>query len=276
VEVGGLTRSYLVYRPQSAPTDAAPPVVLVFHGGGGSTRRMPRFTGFNTAADARAFVVVYPEGERRSWADGRGMTTADRAGVDDVAFTRALLDQLAQDDRIDPGRVYAVGISNGGFLTQRLGCELADRLTAVTTIAATMPGPLLERCHPARPVSALLMMGTDDPLVPFQGGAVRVGAGGPASSLEAATRRWRELDRCPAAPSSSASIDAVDDGTAIEIQTWAGCAGGAEVDQYVIGGGGHTWPGGPQYLPAFLIGTASREIDATAVVTDFFLRHAAS
>jgi polyhydroxybutyrate depolymerase len=146
----------------------------------------------------------------------------------------------------------------------------------VATIAATMPGPLLERCRPARPVSVLLMLGTADPLIPFQGGAVRVGAGGQASSLEAAVRRWRELDLCPAAPSSTASIDDIDDGTTVELQTWAGCAAGAEVDRYVVVGGGHAWPGGPLYLPAFLIGPVSRELNATATVTGLFLRHAAS
>src|SRR5919199_4210477 len=123
VSLGGLTRTAIVHLPNE-DSETPMPVVLVFHGGGGTAKGMQRISHFDGVADLGHFIAVYPEGYRRSWADGRGKTPADRAGVDDVGFINALLEQLEQQYRIDRRRIFATGLSNGAFFSQRLGCEL--------------------------------------------------------------------------------------------------------------------------------------------------------
>src|SRR5262249_25082621 len=139
------------------------------HGGGGHASSMPKFSGFdNLARDPHnLFIVAYPESLNKSWNDSRGLSPAD-----DVAFVRALIDRLEDELPVDPHRIYATGISNGGFFSNRLACDLSDKLAAIASVAATMPTTLPESCHPLRPISVLYMNGTKDPLVPIGGGPI--------------------------------------------------------------------------------------------------------
>ena len=147
--------------------------MLAFHGGGGTAAGMARISGLDAVADQHDFVVVYPQGVGNSWAGGKGDTPADRAGVDDVGFTAALIDHLADQDGIDTRRVFATGLSSGGFMTQRLGCQLADRIAGIAPVAATLIGTIAQTCTPSRPMPVLEIQGTADPLVPYAGGHVR-------------------------------------------------------------------------------------------------------
>ena len=180
IQVGNLTRNYVLHVPEGLPHKPVP-LVLVFHGGGGHASNMPRFTGFDSTADAGNFVVAYPESFNTHWNDTRGLSPAD-----DVAFIRALIAHLESTLNIDPQRIYATGISNGGFFAQRLACDLADRIAAVASVAATMPDTLVPVCKPSRPISVLFIQGTKDPLVHIEGGAV-AGTHGRNVSLAAAT-----------------------------------------------------------------------------------------
>ncbi|TMA54740.1 MAG: hypothetical protein E6J75_13420 [Deltaproteobacteria bacterium] len=124
---GGRARSYHLHVPESVRPDVAHPLVLVLHGGGGNGFGMSRLSHFNRVADERGFIAVYPDGVDAFWADGRGVTDADDHGVDDVGFLMALLDALAGRHGIDPARVFVAGISNGGFMAQRLACGRSPR-----------------------------------------------------------------------------------------------------------------------------------------------------
>jgi polyhydroxybutyrate depolymerase len=166
-----------VYRPSGHPGPL--PVVLVLHGGGGDAAGMERLSGFDAAAGRYGFIAVYPDGYRRSWADGRGSSAADQAGVDDVACLGALVTRVDTDDDGDPARTYVTGISNGGMMSYRLACDPGGRIRAFAPVAAGMPAPLDGSCHPARPVPMLEIAGTADPIVPYGGGPVTVlGTGG--------------------------------------------------------------------------------------------------
>jgi polyhydroxybutyrate depolymerase len=184
LSVGGLHRSYLVHQPSGTASMAGLPVVIAFAGGFGTDSGMASLTHLDQVADQHRFVVVYPEGYRRSWNDGRGSTPASQAGVNDVAFVSAIIASLVASDHVDARRVYATGISNGGMFTELLGCDLAGKLAGIAPVAGPMPAQVAPGCHPARPVPVLVIHGTSDPIVPYAGGHVN-GRGGGGTVLPA-------------------------------------------------------------------------------------------
>jgi len=272
---GGLTRTYTLHVPASYDGSKPVALVVVLHGGGGTGAGMVRISGMDSASDRYGFVAVYPDGVDKLWSDGRGIN--DSRGIDDVAFMRALVKQIEGQYRIDPRRVYATGISNGGFMSQRLACDAADVFAAVAPDAATLSVGLEPGCHPSRPVPIVYFQGTSDPLVPYNGGTIHgPGGGSRGETMSAADSiaRWAALDGCSGSPSSS-DVRAAggDDDLAVRLTAYSSCAGGAAVELYTIVGGGHTWPDGEQYLPAFLIGKTTRDLDANSAMWDFFQAH---
>ena len=270
LQVGGVAREYALHVPTNLPADGKFPLLLVFHGGGGHAWRMSKFTKFDEIADKSGFVVAYPEALNKSWDDTRGLSKAD-----DVGFVRTLIEQLEKELPIDSSRVYAAGISNGGFFSNRLACDLSDKIAAIAAVAATMPTTLPESCHPARPISVLYMNGTKDPLVPINGGAVGANLGlhrGDCISLADAVKFWTNWDHTAAAPKSSDLPDRVYDGTHVKREVYSGGKSGTEVVVYRVEGGGHAWPGGSQYLPKMMVGKASQQIDGSQEIWDFLQR----
>ncbi|NBC09200.1 MAG: hypothetical protein GVY26_18565, partial [Bacteroidetes bacterium] len=147
----GLARQYVVHEPAAYDDQAPLPVVLVLHGGGGSAQVTQNFTMMNPVADANGFLAVYPQGYTENssgfvWADGRG-TAADAEGIDDVGFVGRLIDSLQLQYKIDTTRVYACGFSNGGFMTQRLACELDGRFAAMAGLGCSMDVSLFADCE---------------------------------------------------------------------------------------------------------------------------------
>ncbi|HUL17072.1 MAG TPA: PHB depolymerase family esterase [Terriglobales bacterium] len=265
--VDGLTRGYILHLPAHVDPARPIPLVLVFHGGGGHARNMPHHTHFDEIADQESFAVAYPDGYNKQWNDSREISP-----VDDVAFIRALIARLEHDHPIDPSRVYATGLSNGGFFSNRLACDLTDKIAAVASVAATMPSTLPQDCKPSRPISVLYMHGTKDPVVPINGGEIAsiVGGLGENISLAAATRFWCGFDHTRPTPVSETLPGRVQDGTHIYRDVWAGGLDHTEVVVYTVVGGGHGWPGGPQYLPKMIVGKVSSQIDASRVIWNFF------
>jgi polyhydroxybutyrate depolymerase len=267
LRVGGDERSYLLQLPPGHRRDHAVPLLLVFHGGGGRGAGMARHTGFGRLAAREGFVVVYPDGLDRRWNDGRGYGTAH----DDVAFVRALLDTLRRELSIDPRRIYATGISNGAMFAYRLACDLPGVLAAIAPVAGATPADLTAGCAGTAPVSVLAMQGTADPLLPYAGGGVARGRGRVLSAAESIAF-WAKVAGCADPPAVIAEPDRVRDGTRVRLTAYGGCPDGRGVELYTVQGGGHTWPGGPPV--GRLVGRVSRELDATAVIWEFFARHA--
>jgi len=185
---GGRTRDFRVFVPSAYDGQRSLPLVLVLHGGRGTAAQIENHTGFSLLAETEGFLAAYPQGVDKQWNDGREARTIkpQQLDIDDVGFISALIDAVSKRYAVDGDRIYAAGISNGGFMSQRLACALSGRLAAVASVAATMPAPLLGECRPASKVSVLIMNGTDDPLVPYQGGPVHIGriARGQASSTD--------------------------------------------------------------------------------------------
>jgi len=191
ITVDGRKRTYELHLPHPYDSSRPAPLVLVLHGRLGDGHGTAGLTHFDKVSDAHGFLVVYPDGLQRSWADGRGFTSSDKNGIDDGTFMSALIDKLSSDNKIDAKRVYVTGISNGGFMSQRLGCELSSKIAAVGTVAATLSQNTAASCRPARPVSVAFLQGTKDPLVPIQGGPMgRNGSHGVILSLADSAKKW--------------------------------------------------------------------------------------
>jgi polyhydroxybutyrate depolymerase len=267
---GGITRTYQAHVPAKTDREAALPLVIALHGGNGTGASMRNLTSLDAVADDSGFVVAYPDGYANSWADGRGTTDAEVAGVNDVAFIGALIDDIAARTPIDARRVYVTGISNGGMMSLRLACALSSRIAAVAPVAANMPSALLSSCTPTRPVPVMFVHGDQDLLMPRDGGVVPLGAGGAVQSTAASVALWNGLNGCAAMATSSATIDAAADGTSISLLRYGGCGAGVDNRFYDVVGGGHTWPGGLQYQSIALIGRTSSEINAGQEMWSFF------
>jgi polyhydroxybutyrate depolymerase len=268
----GRTRTYIVHIPLGFPTKKPYPLVLVFHGGMGTGARAKKATNFDAKADAKGFIVVYPDGIGHHWNDGRGNVNPT---IDDVGFVRQLIGNLVSRLPIDSRRIYAAGISNGGHFSLRLGCELADVLAAVATDIGPMPANLLPVCKPVRPIGVIGIQGAADPITPVGGGEVAsspmfgLGKGGEVESAEKTMNFWASVNGCASRPTLVREPPRVNDGTSVEKYTYAGCNSGGSVVYYIVQGMGHSWP--PQVGPAPQItGPTSYNINATDLMWDFF------
>jgi polyhydroxybutyrate depolymerase len=266
----GQERTYLLHLPPAYDGEDALPLLFAFHGGGGDGEGMEKLTHFSDIADEHGFIVVYPDGIDNNWNDGRPEVNP---GVDDVGFISALIDELGDVYGIDTSRVYSTGISNGGMFSFRLACELSDKIAAVAPVAALMGVNLSQNCSPSRSVPVMLIMGTDDPLVPWEGGEIGgdLARRGFAISAASTVSFWVEVDGCSYSPALEYLPDTdPGDGTRVRKETYSGGHNGTEVVLLAVEGGGHTWPGGVQYMREKVIGVTSRDIDAGEIIWDFF------
>ena len=275
ITVNGLKRSYHLYIPSTSHDETAVPLVIALHGGGGTGKKVNKLFRLNSLSEQYGFIVVYPDAFDHHWNDGRGVRKyqSQRENIDDVAFISAMIDAIAGDFNIDEKRVYVMGASNGAMMSFRLGCELAPKIRAMAPVIGSMPENLAARCVPARPVPLIMINGTDDPLVPWQGGYVHGFRKklGKIISVRKTIDLWVDRNGCSPDPQISLVPDSdPHDGTRVKIRTYRNCQDKAAVILYEIQGGGHTWPGGYQYLPEFLIGKTSKDMDATKTIWTFF------
>jgi polyhydroxybutyrate depolymerase len=266
-------RGYRVYVPDSVKAKGgAAPLVLVLQGAGPGVDIMD-LTRIADVAEREGFVAAFPNPVGDLWNDGTLKVLGPNASSD-VSFLRHVVADIdAKVARVDRRRVYAIGLSNGGMMSLRLACEAADLVAGVAAVAAAMPAALADGCRPSAPVSVLVANGTDDPLVPYRGGAVRLlrfMPMGEVLSTDATVALWARLNGCrmAAAPVTLPDYDTRDDSRAVQID-YTGCHG-AGVRLLRIEGGGHTWPGGMQFMPALLIGTVNHDINAGQAAWKFF------
>lgn len=259
VRHGDRERHVWIDLPQDIdPDDATPrPVVLAFHGWGGSADQLERTSKIGEIGSARGWIVARSLGVGRSFNAGTCCGEASDRHVDDVGYVRALLDDLEANACVDRSRVYAIGFSNGGFMSHRLGCELADRITAVASVAGTFGLP---RCAPTAPVAVLQIHGREDGIVKLAGTPERSW-----SSVKTVLDMWTKVDQCDA----TISREVYAHGTARCVTNDA-CAGGSEVMFCRDEKAAHTWPGGPESVGW----GGTQDLDATRTALDFFARHA--
>ncbi len=266
---GGLKRKFILHTPPHPNPQAA--LVINLHGGGGKIDSQIRidFGRFNQLADQRGFYVVYPEGYEKAWNDKRdhAPSEAHKKNIDDVGFISALIDDLTSKYSIDKKKVFSTGISNGGIMSLRLACDLSFKIRAVAAVTAQMSENMYKECKPSGKPGVLLMNGTEDTLVPYNGGAIKIfrKVRGQLISTEKTLKFFQKHNGC-GNQSETALPDRANDGTRVFKRIYTGC----QLRLYRVEGGGHTWPGGWQYLGKFIIGRTSKDINASDEIWAFF------
>jgi len=272
IVVDGVNRTYVAHIPAKLGPSVS--LLLSFHGHFGTGAGQARLTNFSALSDKYGFIVVYPDGINRGWNDGREGSN----GADDIGLVKALISDFSRRYPIDPKRIYVNGFSNGAMFSQYVGCRLANQIAGIAPVSGYMPTEDAAGCHPARPIPVLEIAGTADPVMPFSGGQIKLfhsNRGAAVLSAEQTISMWTNNAKCkgPSKFSALAPRHETSDGTSITRASYASCANGTSVVLYTVIGGGHTWPGGPQYAPKLFIGPASRQLDASQTIVEFFLAH---
>lgn len=248
---GGDERFFILHVPPGEAPPGGRPLVVVLHGGAGNATQMARLTGFSRLADRENFLLLYPQGistrikRLAVWNSGNCCGPALDRKIDDVGFLAALLDHVKTLSPYDERRVFMTGLSNGAMMAYRFACERADRVAAIAPVAGAMGA----ECAASRPVSLLVIHGTADRNVRYEGGKPeRQLDPHPRVDRSVADARtyWSTRNRCADAPKTEVTGN-------VETETFNGCADGTRVVIATIHGGGHTWPG-----------------DATAAIWKFF------
>ena len=275
IDVGGLKRTYQLYVPRGLPKQA--PLVVVMHGSGESGGQIRMETGyeFDRLADEHAFAVVYPNSYSFDWNDCSvgGDFAVDGRDVDDVGFLDALSDKLTADLDLDRRRVFATGVSAGGFMAIRLALEAPSRFRAIAAVSANVPAPENFKCHPVEAqTSVLFINGTKDPLVPFDGGEVNLFGlfykGGNVLSSRGSLQYFATLNKMVGNP--TVGQHALADDIGVEQSLWRSELG-VEVELVAILGGGHGMPQAAWRRPR-LLGPSPMAPDGPALIWAFFDR----
>lgn len=252
----GGPRTYSLTIPTSYTGNAPLPLVLNLHGLGFDGLVQRGYSQFDPVAEANDFFVLYPDGLNLQWDSGFG------TGVDDVGFLSDLIDTLSIAYNIDQNRVYSTGMSNGGFQSYQLACELSDKIAAIASVTGALPVVVNLGCNPTHPTPVMQIHGTADATVLYLGqwpnyfGAL------------AGVEEWVAKNNCNPTPTITnvPDINMADNCTASRYY-YNGCDGGAEVELYRVDGGEHTWPGTP-----LIIGVTNQDFSASEVIWEFFNR----
>lgn len=256
--VDGLDRSYRLYRP--AGLIGQVPLVIFLHGGFGDAATAEQAYGWDAQADSGRFVVAYPDGLNRVWNTEGGCCGQSAArGVDDVAFITAVVQEIQAQVAIDPGRIYATGISNGGIMTYTLACR-TDLFAAIGPDSATM----LDGCQNPAPVSVIHVHGTADTRIPYLGGEGQGVANIDGPAIPTLNATWRSIDRC---------ADPVVTTSGVVTTSVAICPDDRFVELITVDGAGHQWPGSTGGRAG--ADPPSTALDATEVIWAFFAAHTA-
>lgn len=270
VSSGGNDYTYQYTVPSSY--DGSPvAVVLDFHGIGSNGAQQAVFSGWAAAAETQGFLSVQPTGlaaagdDRASW-ELPQFETDER---DDIAFVVDLIDEISSQVCIDPARIYSTGMSNGGLFTSTVVCELSERIAAAVSVAGVTHH---ESCSPSRAVPYLAFHGTDDTVVPFNGGGESTldGAEGGSEFFEQVIpeefAEFAETSGCTESVDSAVTAE-------ITLTSYSGCTDGVPLGFYTIVGGGHTWPGSSISAAIPTLGFTNLDISATEIAWEFFSQH---
>jgi len=249
VQTGDGERSFRVHVPASYDPRIPTPVVLNFHGLTSNGFQQEFFSGMIGKSNEAGFIAVHPEGIGNSWNAGVGCCgSALSMNIDDVGFTGAMLDELEAQLCVNTQRVYATGMSNGGYMSHRIGCQLSNRIAAIAPVAGVNA---VSGCAPSRPVPVMHFHGTGDTTVSYDWVAGTMSG-------------WVTRNGCDAT-----SEVTFENGDSV-CETWSGCDGGVDVVLCSVDGGGHTWPGGA-VIPS--LGKTTMDLIANDAMWDFFQRH---
>src|ERR1051325_28130 len=261
----GNTRRYLLYVPKSYDHSKAMPLIISFHPAATWGAVEKNITRWNDLADQHGFIVVYPNGSGAffdGFTSGPHIWPEGRLIPRDVRFISELIDKLASEYNIDPNRIYADGVSNGGGMAFALSCNLSDRIAAIGAVAAAHVG--LGECRDSKPVPTMVFHGTADKVAPYLGGT-SPNATRPFANIPEWTAHVAQRNLCKGSPVETRVSPHV-----LRL-AYMNCA--ADVVLYTVQGGGHTWPSGSKPYPEWIIGKTTDEINASSVLWEFYMQH---
>lgn len=260
----GLQRDYLLYIPQVYNGSVAVPLVLNLHGRGSNAGEQNLYGNFHPQADADNFLIVIPNstiiGGTKLW-NSSIIPTGTAGYVDDVSYLSALIDTMIARYNIDTSQIFSTGMSNGGFMSYTLACELGNRIKKIASVTGSMTSSLYSSCSPNGNIPVLQIHGTTDPVVPYNGGSGM-------QAIEDVVDFWVSNNNCNTTPNSYnlPDINTNDNSTAIRY-TYSYATDSNNVVFYKILDGGHTWPDAIIDLPS---GNTNRDFNASQVIWNFF------
>ena len=260
----GIQRNYIVYIPEIYDGSSAVPLVLNFHGYGSNATQQMFYGDFRDIADTEGFLLVHPEGTlsngNQFWNVGFPGTTSST--IDDVGFTEALIDELANSYAIDLDRVYATGMSNGGFMSFLLACQLSEKIAAVASVTGSMTPDTFNDCNAQHPTPVLQIHGTNDSVVPYDGNSIWT------LPIVDVVSYWVNHNNCDTTPTTTTFPDLdLSDGSTVEHSVYEDGDLGSTTEHMKVIGGGHTWPGSIINTPG-----TNQDIDASMEIWSFFSR----
>ncbi len=259
----GLQRSFILYVPQAYSPDAPAPLVINFHGYTSNAFAQMNYGDFRAIADTAGFLLAHPQGTLDN--SGNTYWNANWGGtVDDIGFTEDLIDSLAANYNVNFDRVYSTGMSNGGFMSYTLACELSHRIAAIASVTGTMNTNQSNDCNPQHPMPIMEIHGTADNVVPYNGNAFM-------ESIPNTLGYWVAFNDCSPDPEINFIPDInPNDGCTAEHYRYPSGTNGVEVEHYKIINGGHTWPGSP--FPSGG-GNTNQDFDASEKIWEFFAKY---
>ena len=263
----GIQRSYRLYVPSTYNASESVPLLFNLHGYGSNAFEQDIYGDFKPIADTANFILVHPDGTQ----DMTGTAFWNAFGsptetVDDIGFISALIDTLADDYNIDLNRVYSTGMSNGGFMSYTLACQLSERIAAIASVTGTMVTPNLNACNCQHPMPVMQIHGTMDPTVPYNGNPQGFVA------VEDLVEYWADFNNCdPVATETPIPDVNLTDGCTADQFVYSGGTNGSTVELFRVNGGAHTWPGTDPFFAT--LGTTNQDFSASVEIWRFFSQY---
>lgn len=280
IVVDNIQRSFIIHQPVAFKASSKIPLVFVLHGGGEDAKAMMAFSHFNQLADRDTFLIIYPNAYQNHWSDGRfaeGPPYHKGKKIDDVKFINSIIDLAIGEYNIDTAKIFLTGIANGAIMCHKIACQLSNRICAIAPVLGSMSELMSLQCKPVRGVSVLAINGTDDRLIPINGGEIEFDDNkyGRITSVSGSIKFWAAYNDTTVKKPIMVKQKDLDksDGTSVYRHHYYNGTYDTEVVLYLIKGGGHSWPGAKQFHPEEIAGRKSKELDATELIWDFFKSH---
>ena len=260
----GIEREYVLYIPAIYDGNQDVPLVLNFHGFGSNANEQMFYGDFRDIADTEGFVLVHPQGTTLNGSQYWNVGSPGSSGipVDDVGFTETLIDELANLYAINLDRVYATGMSNGGFMSFLLACQLSEKIAAIASVTGSMTFDTYDNCNAQHPTPILQIHGTNDGVVPYDGNTTWI------LSIEDVISYWVNYNNCQTNPTITTFPDLnPSDGSTVEHIVYTDGDNASTTELMKVIGGGHTWPGSVFNLPG-----TNQDINASMEIWQFFSR----
>jgi polyhydroxybutyrate depolymerase len=256
---GGIYRSYRLYIPAAYNGTIAYPLILNLHGYTSNASAQQTYSNFAPIADTAHFLMVYPQGTTYN---GQPYWNAFGAGPNDIQFLSELIDSIGSNYNVDINSIYSCGMSNGGYMSHTLACELNTKIAAIASVTGSMSTYTRSTCTSNRAVPVMQISGTGDGTVSYTGSTGSL-------PIDTVVKYWRIKNNCnPTAVFNSVPNTNTSDGCTAEHYVYNNGTAGASVELYKIIGGGHTWPGSP-----YIVGVTNEDFNASEKIWLFFRKY---